>query len=389
MFLLKDRKKEIDNSLADRFANRPIKYLSIIFNPESEIPYDHEHKYKYYLTRIFRDFYAILVAFIILFSFINFYLQRNFSEINSKAVKIFELFTFIFLIFDMIIHIVTYPARDTGHDKISRSIFSYFFTGGFWISVITILPSLYVINLFFGTDYKILEAFKAFKFLRILRLIMLLNMFSAFASMSKAFKNDRAILFNIILFVVLLLFLFSLTVWYTESQWVIQQAKDLYIKEFKELNPGKDVDFADFAKRSSFWIDKWYATSPAGSSTIRSFSEALYFSAITLTTIGYGDFTPKSPFSRMIVPVISIVGIAIIAIPGGVISATLITSLKEAKPTKKVESEQSKNDEKAQDEVDSERAKLILKEKKEILAMLDKEIEKIATKIIENRENNN
>ncbi|WP_406616862.1 ion channel [Mycoplasmopsis adleri] len=123
-----------------------------------------------------------------------------------------------------------------------------------------------------------------------------------------------------------------------------------------------------FIANQEYWVNECYETSPAGSSTVRNFPEALYFSAITLTTIGYGGFTPKSPFSRMIVPIISIVGIAIIAIPGGVISATVITSIKESKTAKKAEPEK------------------ISEAKNEFYNMVDKEIERLANKIVDERE---
>ncbi|WP_406616861.1 hypothetical protein [Mycoplasmopsis adleri] len=231
MNLLNIKQNTVQNSCATQLEKNPLKYLSIVFGPESDFPKvdDPKQKYKAIVSRVFRDIYSVIVGIIILFSFVNFYLQREFNNIHNLTVKNIELFTFFFLIFDLVIHWVTYPARDYTHVKIWKSVLTYPLTPGFWVLIISILPSLYVINIYTGHDYKVLEAFKAFKFLRILRLIMLLNMFPVFSRMAKALKNDKVILINVIIFVCLLLVLFSLTIWYTETQWVIEQARAMYI----------------------------------------------------------------------------------------------------------------------------------------------------------------
>lgn len=51
-----------------------------------------------------------------------------------------------------------------------------------------------------------------------------------------------------------------------------------------------------------------------------SFFKAFYFSAITLTTVGYGDITPVTMVGQAIVILSSIIGIGIIALPTGVIA---------------------------------------------------------------------
>lgn len=58
------------------------------------------------------------------------------------------------------------------------------------------------------------------------------------------------------------------------------------------------------------------------------FFEAFYWSACTLTTVGYGDLYPISSIGRIISIISSIVGIAIIALPSGIITAGYMDELR-------------------------------------------------------------
>ncbi len=69
-----------------------------------------------------------------------------------------------------------------------------------------------------------------------------------------------------------------------------------------------------------------------------SFFDAFYWAACTLTTVGYGDLYPISNVGRVISIISSMVGIAIIALPSGIVTAGYIDELrsrKDAKKTKK------------------------------------------------------
>ena len=60
---------------------------------------------------------------------------------------------------------------------------------------------------------------------------------------------------------------------------------------------------------------------------------ALWWAVCTLTTVGYGDVYPITDLGRILASVMSLIGIGIVAIPTGIISAGFITVLgeKEAK----------------------------------------------------------
>ena len=55
--------------------------------------------------------------------------------------------------------------------------------------------------------------------------------------------------------------------------------------------------------------------------TFDSFFDAIYWATISLTTVGYGDIYPTSIIGRIFTMISSILGIAIVALPAGIITA--------------------------------------------------------------------
>ncbi len=63
--------------------------------------------------------------------------------------------------------------------------------------------------------------------------------------------------------------------------------------------------------------------------TFDSYYEAVYWATVSLTTMGYGDIYPVSSVGRFFTMVSSIFGIAIIALPSGIITAGFLDALRE------------------------------------------------------------
>lgn len=57
------------------------------------------------------------------------------------------------------------------------------------------------------------------------------------------------------------------------------------------------------------------------------FFEAIYWAAITLTTIGYGDIYPSTTTGRIVTVVSSIFGIAVVALPSSIITAGYLSEI--------------------------------------------------------------
>ena len=68
-----------------------------------------------------------------------------------------------------------------------------------------------------------------------------------------------------------------------------------------------------------------------GTYLFNTFFDAFYWAACTLTTVGYGDIYPISEVGRAVSILSSMVGIAIIALPSGIVTAGYIDELKSRK----------------------------------------------------------
>ena len=55
--------------------------------------------------------------------------------------------------------------------------------------------------------------------------------------------------------------------------------------------------------------------------SFNTFFDAIYWATVSLTTVGYGDIYPVSVLGRIITMLSSILGIAIVALPAGIITA--------------------------------------------------------------------
>ncbi len=68
--------------------------------------------------------------------------------------------------------------------------------------------------------------------------------------------------------------------------------------------------------------------------TFNNFFEAVYWAGISLTSVGYGDIIPVSTVGRMFTMLSAFVGVAIIALPSGIITAGYLEVLTEEKSKK-------------------------------------------------------
>jgi voltage-gated potassium channel len=84
-----------------------------------------------------------------------------------------------------------------------------------------------------------------------------------------------------------------------------------------------------------------------GEYIFKTFHDAFYWAAITLTTVGYGDFSPVSDMGKTLSIISSLLGIGIIAMPSSIITAgymqELNRRLKEEEEKQGTEKKEDKN----------------------------------------------
>ena len=65
--------------------------------------------------------------------------------------------------------------------------------------------------------------------------------------------------------------------------------------------------------------------------TFNNFFEAMYWAAISLTSVGYGDITPVTSTGRLFTILSALVGVAVVALPSGIITAGYLEVLDDEK----------------------------------------------------------
>ena len=164
------------------------------------------------------------------------------------------------------------------------SFLIYPFTGWAIIDFLAILPGLHIQ----GRGFKVL---RISRLLRILRLFKFFRYSKNIRTLSRVIRREQRILFTVLGIAVFYIFLSALVMFNAEPH----------------LNP------------------------ETGKATFDNFFDALYWATVTLTTVGYGDVTPVTDIGRFISMVSSLFGVAIIALPSGVITAAYIEELRAQK----------------------------------------------------------
>ena len=60
-----------------------------------------------------------------------------------------------------------------------------------------------------------------------------------------------------------------------------------------------------------------------------SFVDSIYYSVITMTTVGYGDVYPVTVLGKILSAIIALLGIGLVAVPTGIISSGFVESMEE------------------------------------------------------------
>jgi len=182
-----------------------------------------------------------------------------------------------------------------------RSFIRYPFTLMAIIDLLSILPSLNLLS-------KTFKIARVSRLLRILRVLKVIRYFESLEIILSVIRRQRRVLYTVL----------SLSLFYTFFTALIMFNAE------HELNPA------------------------TGQPLFRNFFDAFYWACCTLTTVGYGDLYPISDLGRVISIISSMVGIAIIALPSGIITAGYMDELEHRRKKKEKEEKARAEKEKAQ-----------------------------------------
>lgn len=178
--------------------------------------------------------------------------------------------TIIFIV-DYVLRLVT---ADYKLEKGKLSFFLYPFTFLALADLLCILPSLFLLN-------NSLRLFKILRMLRILRVFKFIRYSKNIQILTNVLKKQKDSLMIVGLLALGYIFISALIIFNVEP------------------------------------------------STFPNFFDALYWATISLTTVGYGDIYVVSTTGKIITMISSFLGIAIVALPAGIITAGYMKEIKE------------------------------------------------------------
>ena len=200
---------------------------------------------------------------------------------EHPAFKVIEVITVSLFILDYALRWLT---ADYRYNKKGWPFVYYPFTGWAIIDLLSILPGLSII----GRGFKI---FRLTRLMRIIRLFKLIRYSNKIQVLGKVIRKEKGVLLTVLAIAVFYVFLTALIMFNAEPH----------------VNP------------------------VTGAITFRDFFDALYWATVTLTTVGYGDMVPVTDIGRFISMLSSLFGVAIIALPSGVITASYLEELRSQK----------------------------------------------------------
>jgi voltage-gated potassium channel len=62
----------------------------------------------------------------------------------------------------------------------------------------------------------------------------------------------------------------------------------------------------------------------------------MWWAVVTLSTVGYGDVLPLSPLGKVVAACVSMLGIALFAVPAGIIASGFVEEMRRREPDAKV-----------------------------------------------------
>lgn len=207
-------------------------------------------------------FDLILLGFILISAFLSIFESiKTIDHHIHTLLVVLEWMITIFFSIEYALRIVCTP-------NWRRYIFSFYGI----IDLISILP--FYLS-FFAVESKVLSIIRILRLLRIFRILDLVQFTQQANQLKKALKNSQTKILVFIYFVLVLSVILGALMYMIEPH------------------------------------DKAFTSIP----------RSIYWCIVTLTTVGYGDVVPTTPFGQIMASIIMILGYGIIAVPTGIVTS--------------------------------------------------------------------
>ena len=198
-------------------------------------------------------------------------LPLAFKETNI-AFQWIDYITVSIFILDYFLRLIT---ADYKLKKSAVSFFVYPITPMAIVDLVSILPSITILN----SGFRLLKLFRLLRTLKVLRAFKFLRYSKSFDIIASVFKKQRKVLSAVATMAAAYILVSALVIYNVEPE------------------------------------------------SFETFFDAIYWATISLTTVGYGDIYPVTTIGRIVTMISSAFGIAIIALPSGVITAGYLSEI--------------------------------------------------------------
>jgi voltage-gated potassium channel len=217
-----------------------------------------------------------LITLVILLSVTEIILESvdSIGSVYGAQLAMFETFSIAFFTLEFLLRLWSNGSRHSHSDWKGRKDYIFSFHG--LVDIISILP-FYLQAIFPGADLRVL------RLLRLTRLLKLSHYSTAIEDLASAIYAERRS-FGAVVYLLSIAIVASSTLMY-------------------------------------------YAEAAVQPEKLASIPHAIYWSVITLTTVGYGDISPITPVGKAIAIVTAFLGIATLAIFSGIVATSFANQL--------------------------------------------------------------
>lgn len=187
----------------------------------------------------------------------------------KKAPDVFKITDIITTILFIVDYLLRFLTADYKLEGKRLPFLRYPFTIWAIIDLVSILPTLTVLN----SGFKLLRLFRVFRTFRVFRVLKAFRYSKNVAILMEVIKTSKDALLAVCGLAVAYIFVSALVIFNVEAD------------------------------------------------SFGTFFDAIYWATVSLTTVGYGDIYPVTTAGRIITMISSLFGIAVVALPAGIITA--------------------------------------------------------------------